>query len=171
MHISLKNNRIKYDLDIYEKYTLLTGDSGTGKTTFWKMVKDSKVLKSGIKVECSYKVVVAEDIKDLSEEQVIYVVDENSEIIDHLDKLTNINAYFIIISRKHFFQKETLKKFKQLSVSVTSVIKFVKISEKHNISECIYTKFNSALTKYDILFTEDSESSFAFFKEYFKNIL
>lgn len=167
MHISLSNNRIRFDVDIYEKYTLLTGDSGTGKTTFWKMAKDSSIVKSGVKVNCIYKIIAAEKFTDLTEELVIYVIDENSDIIDNLDRLTEINAYFIIISRKQFFRKETIKKFKQLSISVTSVIKFITISSKHNVSECLYKKFNSKLTRYDILFMEDSESSFSFFKQYF----
>lgn len=41
MHVSIKGDRITYDLEIFEKITIVAGDSGTGKTTFWSLTAAS----------------------------------------------------------------------------------------------------------------------------------
>lgn len=53
MHVSIKGDRITYDLEIFEKITIVAGDSGTGKTTFWSLTAASDEPKQ-IKLQGIY---------------------------------------------------------------------------------------------------------------------
>lgn len=61
-HIAFENRRVRFDLTISEKFTIIRGDSGTGKSTMISMIRAFEALGdgSGISLESSQPCTVLE---------------------------------------------------------------------------------------------------------------
>ena len=140
MQIKLKARNMSFEFDIREKYTVLTGDSATGKCTFYRKVLEYYSTQTPIQVESALPlkaVYQSQTSADLKESNVIYVVDENCNLMHELDQLQKVNAYFILIIR------DTLGNFsdlRSLPISVTSYLRFDCIKNEH-IAKPIFEKF------------------------------
>ena len=63
VHVVVRNKRNSYDFTLWRNITLLQGDSGTGKTTLYEMIRaysDSGNDNSGVKITCDKNIVVLE---------------------------------------------------------------------------------------------------------------
>lgn len=168
MQIKLKARNVSFELEISEKYTVLTGNSATGKSTFYRKVLEYSSMPTPIQVESALPLKAVHQLQtvaDLKETNVIYVVDENCNLMHELDQLNKVNAYFVLIIR------DTIGKFsslRSLPISVTSYLRFDCIKNKH-IAKPIFEKFDEkyfgVVTK---ILTEDAKSSKRFFEEYFR---
>jgi hypothetical protein len=120
--IEMKYGELRYSISVKDKYTIICGDSGTGKTAFCRILEQfyneyqsgSNMLSSLITInginwedsDCKiYLVRKSEDI-DLylkGNEKVILVLDEDHKIFKKPNiktKLDKKNCYFILITRK-----------------------------------------------------------------------
>ncbi len=114
-HLELHNKRVKYVLDIDRKVTVIKGNSGTGKTTFIRMLQGylAQGSKSGIafKNDSGISVVVLDARTrweiELSEptSRIIFVDEAVDYIYDQLfqQAFTKSNHYLVIISRSGKF--------------------------------------------------------------------
>lgn len=77
--VVVKDRKLKYDFIIRRKYTILRGDSSTGKSTLYKMLLENEGV--GVFTECFVPVVPVGTISVLNSiskgEGSIIVLDEN----------------------------------------------------------------------------------------------
>lgn len=112
--IRLNTKRVHYDLKVERKITIVSGDSGTGKTTFYRLVRDfnENGKATGISLSCDVEVKALTSTNWDKEEKVtgtyeaekdgIYVVDEYckfmfSRVFKSIVKKSS--GYFILITR------------------------------------------------------------------------
>lgn len=172
--VTVQSKRVKYRLTIRRNITILTGGSGTGKTTLISMIADSRRKELGITLSCDKKCIVLNDrgpFDDSWEESLkrtkdsIVFIDEGSEFINtekfaHLCK--NSDNYYVIATR------EALP---QLPYSILEVYG-IRESSKYGGIQSVYNEayniygFKSGTNKFniDVVVTEDSNSGYEFFK-------
>lgn len=103
--VHLKTKRLEYKFSIESKYTFVSGDSGTGKTTLYELV--AAYAKNNSVASClGYDKLIADksihfyNLQDLKE--YIIFLDESSSLLqkeDLLTKLELLGNYFVIFSR------------------------------------------------------------------------
>lgn len=110
--VAVQSKRVKYRLTIRRNITILTGGSGTGKTTLISMIADSRRKELGITLSCDKKCIVLNDrgpFDDSWEESLkrtkdsTVFIDEGSEFINtekfaHLCKKSD--NYYVIATRE-----------------------------------------------------------------------
>ena len=174
--ISISNQRNEYKFTLYRNITILRGDSGTGKTTLYDMIRDYNNLgkESGVRVS-GCKVVTLEgrnwedELDKLS--NAVVVIDEGSKFVfskEFASKVKGCDNYFLIITRSYL---------SQLPYSVDEIYR-IKGRGKSKEFERVYTdidKFyndpdpNRFPFRPDIIITEDSKSGYEFFLDTVKN--
>ncbi len=174
--IRISNQRNEYKFTLYRNITILRGDSGTGKTTLYDMIRDYNNLgkESGVKVSGG-KVVTLEgrnwesELDKLSE--AVVVIDEGSKFVfskEFASKVKGCDNYFLIITRNYL---------PQLPYSVDEIYRIKGMGKKKEF-ERVYTdidKFydnpdpNRFPFRPDIIITEDSKSGYEFFLDTVKN--
>lgn len=101
------NNGVSYEIEILDKYTLIIGDSGTGKTYFTDLVNalkdDVVMLQSPLRVH----LIPAEAEPSVLQKYhgSILVMDEYCELLRHPkigELVKQSDNYFVIISRQNF---------------------------------------------------------------------
>lgn len=110
--IQVKTNKVEFKLEIKRKYTILRGDSGTGKTRLSGLIQKSKFYNSGIKVICDLPIITVQDTDVFQlyldrNDKAIYILDEavcrelyyNYNIVDLTEKR---EGYFVLITRYKF---------------------------------------------------------------------
>lgn len=150
--------RINFSIVVERKYTIIRGDSATGKSTLANMVLLNNIQgrNSGVFVECDVEVKRYTDINDLKSNCII-VIDEGDLIfsLDGKEKLfKGSNCYFIIITRE---------KLGYLPYSFTSVYEFNGefANNTYNVDmiPCFDNRYKSGVDnamKPDLIITEDS---------------
>ena len=114
INIKMKNKRNIYNFTLKRNITILRGDSGTGKTTLYDMIKDYNNFDrkdSGVSISCNNNIVVLEG-KDWEQQleglsKSIVVIDEGSNFISSQDfarKVRGSDNYFLIITRTYLAQ-------------------------------------------------------------------
>lgn len=101
--LELYNKKLRYSMEIKRKYTILRGNSATGKSEFFDMLLSAR--KGLAILECDVKVLPATSINALEQESgCIIVLDEddigasmNSD--DFLSRIKASDNYFILITR------------------------------------------------------------------------
>ncbi|MCI8751325.1 MAG: hypothetical protein HFH66_08175 [Lachnospiraceae bacterium] len=165
--IHLKTKRLEYKFEITQKYNLIIGDSGKGKTTLIKTLKDLldepsagtldgyKQIKTSIDLRL-------EDLTNLTD--YVFLIDEFSEILklkDIASVMENSQNYFVIISRD-----ETLG-FKSISLDCVYEMhasgKFHELRQAYKIPEKMFAV--------DGIICEDSKSGYQFIKDRFGNLV
>ena len=168
MKIEIGDTRIRYCIEIYGKYSVIAGDSGCGKTTFFQLVQDYN--DNPRLVKCSSELPVIAVDKRADEDVLgkyknhILVLDEDNRLLKKYNVATLFQQspnYFILISRKN------------MNWIPLSIDNYYKLEYKNGIN---YNK--SIFNRYQQLYfsgvkqivTEDKESGSQFFKEYFPEI-
>ena len=121
INVHIRNKFVDYKFNLWQKYNLLTGDSGEGKTTLYKMISSYDENKQNI--QClGYKKLgtdltllrtladIAMEDDDKVKEDLIHrldgfliVLDENSSLLKRRSApslLERFNCYFLVICRK-----------------------------------------------------------------------
>ena len=163
MEVHIASNRIEYRFNIKGKYTIINGDSGTGKTTFYELVR---ALNRGLKLYNSTQIkiiAVPEEFEFFDIDKFnnsILVIDENCTLFKRKDFakiLQKSNNYFIIMSRT--------RKLNSLPISVESMYR-IKTSGKTNTLEELYKRQEiKNIDNLDLIITEDEGSGYKFIKE------
>ncbi len=162
--VRLKTGRIEYKITVEGKYTILKGDSGTGKSTFHELVSlmnndAAAVTNSG------YQHVTAmpdnfEAFRLELYQDYIIVADESCSLFRRNDAASILKAsqnYFIFITRK--------LKLGYLPVHTDSVLE-LKNSGKFNYSKPLYKRFGfDKIDTIDSIVIEDKKSSYYFLQE------
>ena len=174
--IKISNQRNSYKFTLNQNITILRGDSGTGKTTLYDMIRDYNNLgkESGVKISGGNIVTLEgknwEDELDKLSNSVV-VIDEGSKFVfskEFASKVKGCDNYFLIITRNYL---------SQLPYSVDEIYRIKGIGKSKEF-ERVYTdidKFydNPDPNRFpfmpDIIITEDSKSGYEFFLDTVKN--
>ena len=175
--IKISNQRNSYKFILNRNITILRGDSGTGKTTLYDMIRDYNNLgrESGVKISGGNIVTLEgrnwEDELDKLSKKIV-VIDEGSKFVfskEFANKVKGCDNYFLIITRSYL---------SQLPYSVDEIYR-IKGTGKNKEFERVYTdidKFydNPDPNRFpfmpDIIITEDSKSWYEFLLDTVKNI-
>ena len=172
--IEVYNKRgIKYQFSLYRKITLIRGNSGTGKTTLYRLISsyEEEGTKSGVVVNCKYPLVTLSGknwYQQLSKiSNSIVFVDEGNRFIKEKSfaKLVKNNSNYYV-----FFTRENLQ---DLPSSINEIYE-IKTNKKLHTFERIYELDKNYLldssknrNEFTILLTEDSKAGLQFFKSYY----
>lgn len=169
LHIHLRNRNTDYDFDVLDKFTVIRGDSGTGKTTLFDMIRSYN--KDPDSITCSgYKNLYALNDLDARVDYVnlfnrytdyVFIVDEDNKLFKIHDfelMLKDSNNYFIIINRE--------KIFNNLPIHLRSM-RCIKGSGKYHTLQCLYT-IPKDINNFSCCITEDSKAGKAFISQYAK---
>lgn len=157
-HIELRNSKVKYSLDIERNITVIKGNSGTGKTSFYQMVVAYEVSKKESGVHCNVQDMLVSLRKDTdwkealnSKSGKIFVADESVRYIyskDFASAIKSSDNYFILISRRPFVE---------LSYSVNSIYEMT--TEYDRVTKLSVRAADSKMVvRPDLVITEDSKS-------------
>ena len=110
--IRISNQRNEYKFTLYRNITILRGDSGTGKTTLYDMIRDYNNLgkESGVKINGGNIVTLEgrnweDELNKLS--KAVVVIDEGSKFVfskEFASKVNGCDNYFLIITRNYLPQ-------------------------------------------------------------------
>lgn len=172
IHIRLSDRYVDYSFDIEDKFTLVRGDSATGKTTLYELF--DLYSKNQLNINCSgYRNLdilpemknynrYADALNDTTD--TVYILDESHLLftLPGFDELLkSSNNYFIIMSRE--------QKFKNLPVHLRS-IKRVHSSGKYHTLQSIYT-VPEDIHIFNKCVCEDSKSGKQFLQQFLPNVV
>jgi hypothetical protein len=166
--IQIDANFVKYDITIERKFTILRGNSATGKTVFHSCIYDQRTYK----VTCPIPINCIVDGTRMWREELlsvsnnIYVIDEffkDFDANDFCDILKKSDNYFILITRKN------MEKLPYSTKAIYKLIEDKKYSNLYkeyttNIISPLYNEAPESLVP-DLVITEDSNSGFEFFNK------
>lgn len=158
--VRVASNKVIYDFTISRKYTVVVGDSGTGKSSLIDMLRDRR----GINVQCKVDLMTLPVNKNEYEiilsgaSNAIIFIDESvqdSWSFDFARLLKESDNYFVIFSRK---VPDTLP------VSISEIY-HIKSSNKYSTAKVLYAENtfvhayddNKLEFKPDLVITEDSK--------------
>ena len=119
--VRIMDNRNSYFFELNRNITVLTGESGRGKTTLFEMIEDynRNGSASGVKLICDHQVIAIGDRnwqEEISEhENSVMVIDEDNKFIrthEFADAVKKSSNYFLLITRSYL---------EQLPYSVTEI--------------------------------------------------
>lgn len=177
--IVVKDKRVRYELNIERKYSIIRGNSATGKSTLADMIdvynasirkgeKPYIYVESKVKIErLKYRDYVSV-LKNTS--GIIYIIDENDECFSDTKEMCKSmlesDNYFIIITRR---------KLEMLPYSIKSIFemkedKYNGASQTYccNVLSNMYEEYSNNVVP-DSVIVEDSGSGFDMYKHIFKN--
>ena len=111
--VSISTRRVRYDFSIKRKYTIINGDSGSGKTRLVKLIRGASRNRQ-IRVSCEASIVAVSSVDDLYREidkgytgPVIYFIDEDvcRDLLfmdsgrEFARKTASVEGYFVLMSR------------------------------------------------------------------------
>ena len=165
--VAVKNRHISFKLELERNVTIITGDSGTGKTKLINMVRaySAEGKSSGVMLKCERPCVVLDGINwqnTLSsiKESVVFV-EESTKFLptyEFAKAIQNTDNYYVFITREPL---------PQISYSVDSIKRIVKKGKNPKI-EKIYNKIgvnDITKKKYDVIIVEDAKTGFQFFSK------
>lgn len=174
-HIEVSNRDAKFKFDLYRNITVVRGDSGTGKTTLYDMIADHTRLKdgSGVNISCPKDCVALVDMDWKNQlgkiSDSIVFIDEGAEYLktrEFAKAVKSSDNYYVIFSRENMhelpYSVEEIYEIKK-SGRFHSFVKMYKSNASH-----FYGK-NQNNFRFEILLTEDSNSGYQFYCNYFKN--
>lgn len=121
INVHIRNKFVDYQFNLWQKYNLLTGDSGEGKTTLYKMIASYDENKQNIQCQGYKKLgtdltllrtladIAMEDDGKTKEDLIhrldgfLIILDENSSLLKRRSApslLERFNCYFLVICRK-----------------------------------------------------------------------
>lgn len=168
--VHIKTNRLEYKFEINGKYTLIKGNSATGKTTFYDLVLAMNSNPAAVQNLSAAKVIavpaVFENFRVEQFSNCILVIDEDCTLFNRKDAASifmGSNNYFIIINRS--------LKINYLPVHVDNVFA-IKSSGKFHTLERIYHRYSlENMCVPEVIITEDSRSGFLFLRDFLTKYL
>lgn len=181
---------IHYTFDIQRKITVLTGNSGTGKTTLVDLINDlnsqsvvRRYNKDGDLEKTSVDILTVSDkgfdTVLMNRVNSIIVVDEGLIYAykNFFDLLMMSNNYFILITRMNFDRiKDSLAPIPYLMFEIYRIASYTKNKHTFDSFRNVYTfePINLlspyiTLSSNTIIITEDSKSGYEFFVKAFPN--
>lgn len=172
VRVSVKNRRNSYTFTLKRNITVLSGDSGTGKTTLYNMIADYNLdeKESGVSVSCNRPVIALGRKRweeELAEaENSIIVIDEDNKYIrtkEFAEAVQNSSNYYLLITRNYLHN---------LPYSVEEVYEIS--GNKNKTFKKAYKEIDHVFDspskkmlpfKPEVIITEDSNSGFQFFSE------
>ena len=174
--IEVYNKRVKYKLNVKRNITILTGDSGIGKTTLVKLIDSfyNNGKQSGITLECE-KICIYLHGKDWYEhlqniKDSIVFIDEDSNFIrsdEFARAIMSTDNYYVLITRADLAGLPySIKEIYTLKVNKSKS----EASQVYNEQCLLYGEHLTNSGVYpDKIITEDSNSGHDFFKEICKD--
>ena len=165
--IVVRNSKVQFTLEIERNITIISGQSGTGKTTLIGLLQDYEQLgkQSGVSVQCARPCVVVggnqwQLLLEHTENSIVFI-DEGNPFLrskEFAEIVTHSSNYFVLITR------ESLP---QLPYSVGSILKMEQTGKLNKIT------YNQTYPLYDSIpeldkqyigqftfLTEDSKAGF-----------
>lgn len=165
--IQIKNRHITFNFTLERNVTILTGDSGTGKTKLINMVRNYSELgeQSGVILKCSKPCLVLSNanwktILENTHESIVFV-EESTPFLSSYEFAKAIQGsdnYYVLVTREPLAQ---------IPYSIDAIRKIHKNGAKPKF-EKIYkniSKKDISAFPYDIVIVEDSRSGLQFFKK------
>ena len=170
--IIVESRKVKYDFVIHRNITIITGDSGSGKTVLIDLIHDygRYGADSGVflSCDCPCKVIDSEDWERQIEETTgsIIFIDEGNRF------LVSKKFAQLVQGSDNYFVLATREKLPALRYSVSEIYGFRKSGKFHDAKQ----KYNEIYHLYGeiseekninpkLVITEDSNSGFELFKE------
>lgn len=178
---SIQNNHIAFKFDFERNVTVITGDSGTGKTKLINMVRNYSELgkASGVKLKC-YSEVIREDGKKSKIERPCVVLSGNNwdtvlektkgsiVFVEESTSFLTSHEFAIAIQQSdNYYVFVTREPLPQIPYSIDAVKQIVKNGKKPKVEKVyngIGVKKISSFP-YDLVIVEDSGSGFTFFSK------
>jgi CRISPR/Cas system CSM-associated protein Csm2 small subunit len=145
---------ISYEFELFRKVTFVRGDSGTGKTTLYSLVKTKMDRTIGIRTQCKYEILAYDDMRMMRKEsRLVVFIDEdtlrstvNTSVLSK--EIENSRNYWVIISRYDY---------PEINYSMDAIYE-VYGNKKHKMRK-IYKYGNRTMEERPSrVFTEDSKS-------------
>lgn len=184
--VIVKWRDITYDLELKRKFTIIQGDSGTGKSALLGLIEAIKKQNATKNIISEYPVEIAptmltgarssaknkhlddeaykQRLKDDGEYHKIYLVDEDYvglQSVDFARFVKNAECYFIIIARNAL---------SMIPYSMTEIYTLSRY-KKTLILKPVYTKHLELKSNYDCIITEDKRSDNQFLKLIYNNVI
>ena len=165
MHIEIETKRLKYELVIKGKYSVIQGDSGNGKTNMCRLLQQRLTGDKTIKISCKIPVVTLASFDDGSRlknvQNSVVVLDENYKILlepDAASILKDSDNYFIILYRKNL---------DFLPLCVENLYEMHTNGRGHWLQQKYTVSGIKDFRGIKHIVTEDRVSGFEFFQDYF----
>lgn len=174
--VVVKDSRNSYSFELKRNITVLSGDSGKGKTTLFEMVYDYNRYgkNSGTKIICNIEVIAVSgrDWRDVIEntKKSVIIIDEDNKFVrskEFAEVVKKSDCYFLLITRGYL---------EQLPISVDEIYEISGSKNKKfkKIYKDVERMYDNPSIKYlpfkpEVLITEDSKSGYQFFIELTKN--
>ena len=164
--IIVESRKVKYDFVIHRNITIITGDSGSGKTVLIDLIRDygRYGADSGVflSCDCPCKVIDNDDWERQIEETTgsIIFIDEGNRFL--------ISKKFaqLVQGSDNYFVLATREKLPALPYSFRKSGKFHDAKQKYNEIYHLYGEISEEKNiDPKLVITEDSNSGFEFFKE------
>lgn len=164
---SIQNRHITFKFDLERNITIITGDSGTGKTKLINMVRmySEQGKSSGITLKCEKPCMVLsgsswETILHNTHGSIVFVEESTSFLSSHAfaDAIQRTDNYYVFVTREPL---------PQIPYSVEAIKQIVKNGRKPKM-EKLYKNIsvkNIAAFPYDAVVVEDSKAGFKFFSK------
>lgn len=166
--IRIYNNKVSYELVLERNITILTGDSGTGKTSVRRLVHDYEQYgkKSGVTIKCSVscKTILSDEDWEYKLSRIsnsIIFIDEGHSFIksrEFAEAISGSDNYFVLITRNSL---------PQIPYSVKSILSLRKTVRRYNRvyskTYPLYDYFENFLDKikmFDMFVVEDSKAGY-----------
>ena len=169
--IKVRDKRNSYSFVLRRNITILSGDSGRGKTTLYEMIADYNEYgkASNVKISCDRNVVALggsnwQESLEKTNDSVI-VIDEDNKFIrseEFADAVKNSSNYFLIITRSYLEQLPySVDEIYEISGQKNKKFKAVYRSREH-----MYDGLTARQLPFkpELIITEDSGSGYQFFK-------
>lgn len=179
--VIVQNKRIRYDFEIKRNITVVRGDSATGKTALVDMIREyfENGNASAIELICDKECTVLEGRTWAGQlsmmRDCIVFIDEGNDFVmskEFADTIQNTDNYYVIVSRESI---PTLPYSVEEIYGIRDSGKYGTLKRTYNEFYHLYpmTDYRESV-KPEKVITEDSNSSFQFFREItlkVKNIL
>ncbi len=164
---SIQNRHITFKFDLERNITIITGDSGTGKTKLINMVRmySEQGKSSGITLKCEKPCMVLsvsswETILHNTHGSIVFMEESTSFLSSHAfaDAIQRTDNYYVFVTREPL---------PQIPYSVEAIKQIVKNGRKPKM-EKLYKNISVkdiAAFPYDAVVVEDSKAGFKFFSK------
>ena len=166
--VNIKNKHISFKLKLERNITILTGDSGTGKTKLINMVRNYSELgkSSGVTLSCKKTCVVLEgrnwehDLQNTRDS--IVFIEESTPFLKSRDfarLIQETNNYYVLVTREPL---------SQIPYSIDAIKRIVKNGDKPKFEKIYRLTSIKDIEKspYDLIITEDSKAGFQLFQKF-----
>jgi hypothetical protein len=169
-HITVQNNRLRYELTVRRNITIIRGDSATGKTTLINLIEQAATLgeNSGVEVVCERpcRTLSGNDwslILPSIHEQIVFLDEENQFVKsqEFASAVKESDNYFVIITRENL---PNLPYSVQEIYGIHASGKYHDLRRTYNEFYQIYShEMYVGKLKPDTIVVEDSNSGYEFF--------